>query len=182
MKSKTRQRSLRLAIAAAIAVGSAGVAFNSLAATDTDNLLVTADVTATCAITTAPVAFGSYDPTDLTDLNGTGTVTLFCTNGTAGYVTLGQGVNPDTGSSDDVPVRQMAGGAGGTGRLTYHLYSENTRTTVWGNTGTTGLDDAGDGTSHDLTVYGQIPARQSTATAGTGVTAYSDTVVATVTF
>src|SRR5688572_23163200 len=121
MKSNTRQRSLRLAIAAAMAVASAGVAFNSFAATDTDSLQVTAEVTATCAITTAAVAFGAYDPTDLTAKDGTGTVTLFCTNGTAGYITLGEGANADGASTAAIPIRKMAGGAGGTGRLTYHL-------------------------------------------------------------
>lgn len=180
MKSNSQRRNLRLAIIAALVTGSMGTV-GSFAATDTDNLLVSASVTATCTIATTPVAFGTYDPTSVTALNGTGAVTVLCTNGTPGYITLGQGANPDGASTDAIPLRQMAGGAAGAGRLAYLLYSEGTRTDVWGNTGTTGLAHSGDGTSTALTVYGTIPAAQNVI-AGSGGTAYADTVVATVTF
>jgi spore coat protein U-like protein len=180
MKASSRRLHIRLALVAAATasiLGSSG----SFAAEDTENLLVSASVTATCTIATAPVAFGAYDPTSATDLDSTGTVTVTCTNGTAGYVTLGEGANPDEDSTADVPVRQMAGGAGGAGRLTYHLYSDATYTDVWGNTPTTGFNHVGDGTATALTVYGRIPAQQNVL-AGSGATAYADTVVATVTF
>jgi spore coat protein U-like protein len=169
-----------LALVAAATAGILGSS-GSFADTDTDNLLVSASVTATCTISTAPVAFGAYDPTSVTDLDGTGTVTVLCTNGTPGYVTLGEGANADVASTPAVPVRQMAGGAAGAGRLAYDLYSETTRTDVWGNTPTTGLNHVGDGTATALTVYGRIPAQQNVI-AGSGVTAYADTVVATVEF
>jgi len=180
MKSNSQQRNLRLAIVAALVAGSLG-SVGSFAATDTDNLAVTASVTATCTIATTPVAFGAYDPTSGTPLNGTGAVTVLCTNGTAGYVTLGEGLNATGASTPAVPERQMAGGAAAAGRLAYFLYSEGTRTNVWGNTGTTGLNHNGDGTSTALTVYGTIPTAQNVI-AGSGGTAYADTVVATVTF
>ena len=179
MKTSSRQRHLRLALLAATA-GMFG-ASGSFAATDTENLLVSASVTATCTITTAPVAFGDYDPTAVADLDGTGSVTVLCTNGTAGYVTLGEGGNADGASTPAVPVRQMAGGLAGAGRLTYHLYSEGTYTDVWGNTSTTGLNHVGLGVATALTVYGRIPASQNVI-AGSGGTAYADTVVATVEF
>jgi len=181
MKSNLKQRQLRLAIVAALAVGGLGLGISSFAAIDTDNLAVSATVTATCTISTAAVAFGAYDPTAVAALDATGTVTVLCTNGTPGYITLGQGSNADAASTDAVPVRQMVGGAAAAGLLGYFLYTENTHTTVWGNTGTTGLSHAGDGTSTALTVYGQIPAAQNVI-AGSGGTGYVDTVVATVTF
>jgi spore coat protein U-like protein len=181
MKSNLKQRQLRLAIVAALAAGGIGLGVSSFAGTDTDPLLVSASVTATCTITTAPVAFGAYDPTAGAALDGTGTVTVLCTNGTPGYITLGQGANAGGASTDAIPVRQMAGGAAAAGRLGYFLYSETTRTTVWGNTGATGLNHNGVGTSTPLTVFGQIPAGQNVI-AGSGGTAYADTVVATVTF
>lgn len=180
MKASSRRLHIRLALVAAATAGILGSS-GSFAAEDTENLLVSASVTATCTISTAPVAFGDYDPTSATDLEGTGTVTVLCTNGTAGYVTLGEGANADATSTPDVPVRQMAGGAGGAGRMTYHLYSEATHTDVWGNTPTTGLNHVGDGTATALTVYGVVPAEQNVI-AGSGATAYADTVVATVTF
>jgi spore coat protein U-like protein len=180
MKASSRRLHVRLAVVASAAAGILG-STGSFADVDTENLLVSASVTATCTITTAPVAFGAYDPTAVADLDGTGTVTVLCTNGTAGYVTLGEGANADGASTPAVPVRQMAGGAAAAGRLAYHLYSEATHTDVWGNTPTTGLNHVGDGTATALTVYGRIPAAQNVI-AGSGVTAYADTVVATVTF
>src|SRR4029453_7004525 len=114
MKMKSNFK-LRLAIIAAATASIVG-ANSSIAATDTENLVVSASVTATCTISTAPVAFGAYDPTAATDLDATGSVTVLCTNGTAGYITLGQGANSDTGSTDAAPLRQMAGGAAGAGR------------------------------------------------------------------
>ena len=180
MKTGSKRLQLRLAAIAVTGVGMLG-SVSTWADVDTDNLLVSASVAATCTISTTPVAFGAYDPTSVTDLDGSGAVTVLCTNGTAGYVTLSEGANADAGSTAAVPLRQMAGGAGGTGRLAYHLYSEATRTDVWGNTGTTGLNHNGDGTSTALTVYGTIPASQNVI-AGSGGTAYADTVVATVTF
>jgi spore coat protein U-like protein len=179
MRLNTKSRQVRLAIVAALVAGVGST--SSFAATDTENLLVSATVTATCTIATTPVAFGAYDPTAATALNGTGGVTVLCTDGTAGYVTLGQGANPDTGSTDAVPLRQMAGGAAAAGRLAYFLYSGGPDTNVWGNTGTTGLNHAGDGTATPITVYGTIPAAQNVI-AGADGTAYADTVVATVTF
>jgi spore coat protein U-like protein len=180
MNSSSKRLHVRLAVAVATAVGMVG-AGSSIAATDTDNLIVSASVTATCTIATTPVAFGAYDPTSVSDLTATGAVTVLCTNGTAGYITLGEGANPNVASTPAVPLRQMAGGAAAAGRLGYLLYSEATRTAVWGNTGTTGLAHPGDGTSTALTVYGTIPAAQNVL-AGSGGTAYADTVVATVTF
>lgn len=180
MKPSSRRLHLRLAVLAAATAGIFG-ASGTYALTDTENLLVSATVTATCTITTSPVAFGVYDPTSNTDLDGTGSVTVLCTNGTAGYVTLGEGANADTGSTPALPLRQMAGGAGGAGRLAYDLYSEGGYNDIWGNTPTTGLNHIGDGTSTVIPVYGRIPALQNVI-AGSGGTAYADTVLATVEF
>ena len=148
------------------------------AGTDTENLSVSATVSANCTITTNAVAFGAYDPVVTnasTALDGTGTVTVTCTSGSSGTLTLGQGSNADAGSADATPLRRMSDG--GTNHLSYGLYSENTRTTAWGNTALTGVSHTGTGTATALTVYGRIPAGQNKP-AGS----YSDTVLATVTF
>lgn len=180
MKSTSRRLQIRLALVAAATAGILG-STGTFADVDTENLQVSASVTATCTIATAPVAFGEYDPTSETDLDSSGSVTVLCTNGTPGYITLGEGSNPDGASTADLPLRQMAGGAAGAGRLAYQLYSEATYTDVWGNTSTTGVEHEGDGAEETLTVYGRIPAEQNVI-AGSGATAYADTVVATVTF
>lgn len=158
----------------ALAVSGATAAF---AASTTSNLSVTATVSANCTISTVAVAFGAYDPivtNAAADLTGSGTVTVTCTSGSAATVTLGQGANAAGGSTDAVPLRQMASGAE---RLAYTLYSDAPRSVVWGNTAGTDVDHVGTGAAANLTVYGSVAAAQNVP-AG----AYADTVVATVNF
>lgn len=157
---------------------SLGAATSTNATTNTANLAVTASVTANCSISTAPVAFGAYDPVSTNAsaaLNGTGTVNVTCTSGASAKVTLGQGLNPASGSSDTAPARQLTDGS--SHFLTYSLYSDNGRSTVWGNTAATGVASTGTGAQVALTVYGAVDAGQNVPTGS-----YSDTVVATVTF
>jgi spore coat protein U-like protein len=148
------------------------------ATTATSNLSVTATVTANCTIGTSPVAFGSYDPVvanATSPLNGTGTITVTCTTGSAATITLGQGSDAASGSTDAAPLRQMKDS--GTDVLAYTLYQDSGRTTVWGNTAGTGVAETGTGAGQNVTVYGAVTAGQNVP-AGS----YSDTVVATVTF
>ncbi len=148
------------------------------AATATSNLSVTASVSANCTISTAPVAFGAYDPVSAnasTALAGTGTVNVTCTNGASTTVTLGQGSNANTGSTDAAPARRLKDG--GTNYLTYELYQDTGHTTVWGNTAGTGVANTGTGGQTSITVYGTVDAGQNVPAGN-----YSDTVVATVTF
>jgi spore coat protein U-like protein len=162
---------------AAIAIIGGMIAANANAGVETSNMTVDATISATCTISTTAVNFGTYDPIvahKTAALAGTGGVTTTCTNGSAATITLGQGANATATSTDAAPERQMASG---TNRLSYQLYSESTRTTVWGNTSTTGKAITGSGTASTETVYGSVPAGQNKPT-GT----YSDTVVATVTF
>jgi spore coat protein U-like protein len=174
-KQKFDARTLLAAGAAALAIGAAS---STDAATATANLSVTASVTANCTITTAPVAFGAYDPVvanATTALNGTGTVSVTCTSGDSTTVTLGQGANAGGGSTDAAPVRRLNDGA--TDYLSYSLYQDAGRSTVWGNTAGTGVAYTGTGTVTVLTVYGAVAAGQNVP-AGS----YSDTVIATITF
>jgi spore coat protein U-like protein len=176
LKQKFTARMLTLTGVSLLSLGAASSI--DAATTATQNLSVTASVTANCTITTAPVAFGAYDPVSAnasSALNGTGTVSVTCTSGASTTVTLGQGLNADTGSTDAAPVRRMSDG--GTNYLSYSLYQDSGRSTVWGNTAGTGLPHTGTGTLTALTVYGAVAAGQNVP-AGS----YSDTVVATVTF
>lgn len=157
-----------------LAVGASGAAF---AGTDTDNLSVSATVIDNCLISTEALAFGSYDPVDVNvagDLEGTGTVSVTCTLDDVVQITLGQGANADTGSSDTAPLRRMTDG---TNFLSYALYSDAGRTAVWGNAASVDVETTGSGANEDHTVYGSVGSAQNVP-AG----AYSDTVVATVTF
>jgi spore coat protein U-like protein len=157
---------------------SLGATTGTNAATQTSNLSVTASVSAACSISTAAVAFGAYDPVSANAsaaLNGTGTVNVTCTNGASTTITLGQGLNADTGSTDAAPVRRLSDGS--SHFLGYALYSDSGRSTAWGNTSPTGLANTGTGSQAALTVYGAVAAGQNVPPGS-----YSDTVVATVTF
>jgi len=87
-------------------------------------------VTNNCTISTVALAFGSYDPVVAnasTNLDGTGTVVVACTKGSTATIGLGLGSNV-TGST-----RRMRDG--GTNYLTYELYQDSGRATVWGSSG-----------------------------------------------
>jgi spore coat protein U-like protein len=157
-----------------MAIVAAGFGQTASAATATANLGVSATVTNNCTISTAALAFGSYDPVGThasTNLDGTGTVIVACTKGAVATVGLGLGSNA-SGST-----RRMTDGA--SEFLTYELYQDAGRTTVWGNSGA-GLYSPGAAPSkaaRNFTVYGRVASNQDVA-AGS----YSDTVVATVNF
>jgi spore coat protein U-like protein len=148
----------------------------ALAETFSGSLAVSANVVSNCVVSGATLAFGAYDPIVGAAVTHLGSMNIACTSDvTAPVVTLGQGVNPATGSSPTAPLRQLQLGSTGS-YLTYNIYLAN-HTTIWAsNNGPSA--HAGDGTQHPLDVWGQIDAGQNTAPAG----AYADTVVITVTF
>ena len=147
-----------------------------LAATATANLTSSASVTATCSVTGGSIAFGAYDPFAALALNGATTIAVTCTTGMPPPpVTMDQGLNPAAGSTNAVPLRQLAASA--TQFLAYNLFSDAGHTVAWENvTGVT--SPTPNGLAQNMNVYGQIAAGQHSATAG----AYTDSVIITVTF
>jgi spore coat protein U-like protein len=138
------------------------------------SLTVSANVVKNCTITTAPVSFGNYDSVAANataPLDGIGTITVKCTKGAAAKV----GLNP--GGNAQGTTRRMAGGTAE--YLTYELYKDTGRASIWGDTATTGLDvpAAPNQTPRNFTVYGRVAQAQEAA-----VGTYTDTVVATVNF
>lgn len=127
---------------------------------------VTGSISPVCTVSTTALAFGSYVPTAAS--LGTGTVTVTCTN-TAPYQ-----ISLDAGANADVTSRRMAFGAE---RLSYTLYSNAARTTLWGDGTTFGsrVSATGSGGAQARTVYGTIPAGQAPAPGN-----YSDSVLVTV--
>ena len=176
MKTKFNQSKLKLAIVSAIMACSAGLSTSSYAATTTATMTVTSSVLTACTMTTGDLAFGTYDPSTQADVTGTATITSTCTLGGGATITLSQGVNAFTGSSDGVPLRQMADGAN---RLKYHLYADDDFLTVFGNTSGTGLNVAGTGSAVTTTVHGEIA---GTENAGTPTGTYTDGVLVTLTY
>jgi spore coat protein U-like protein len=175
MNTKLIRRFSHLALLAAIA---AGFAIDSYATgSSTADLGVSATVVDSCSIAAEPVAFGNYDSLATSDKANAGSVTVTCNEGASATITLGQGTNAGSGSSDAAPARRLADSGGNF--LNYNLYQGIDHLVVWGNTSGTGQAQTGvGGAGATLAVYGLIPKAQLSAPAGS----YSDTVVATVTF
>lgn len=173
MKSTFASRALSSTLTSAVVLALAGFGVNTMAATATSDLAVTATVVGTCTIdASGGLAFGNF--TTAAGATSSGILTVACTDGTAATVTLGQGAN-DTAGTAAAPQRQMASGAN---RVRYDLYQDSSNSIVWGNTPLTGASQTFTGVGGtDLVVYGVIPAGQTLS-----VGSYSDTVVATVTF
>ena len=163
-------RSWRSAAVGAACVGAAMMftATTAAAATATSTMAVSATVQATCGITASPLAFGTYASAQL---DAATTLSVSCTNTTAYNV----GLDAGTGSGATVAARKMSSGSQ---TLTYAVYSDSGRSTVWGPTvGTNTVTGTGTGAAQTLNVYGRIAAGQL-PTPGS----YADTITATITY
>jgi len=157
------------------------------AAVDMITVTATLDISATvppnCVFgTNTNITFGAYDPIDTnatsgSDLTDSGEIKYTCTYGISPYITLNQGNNPGTNSSNESPKRRLKKGSENA-YLSYNIYTDVDRTTVWGNTGTTGTSGTGNGIEQTVTLYGKI-AKGQNVPVGTG---YTDTVTATISY
>ena len=177
MKTKFNQSKIKLAIASAIVAGSMGLSATSYAATDTDTMAVSTSVLMSCTISAGAMTFGSYDPSASTDNDATATIISTCTSGGAAKITMSQGTAALTGSTDSVPLRAMKTAGDFPEFLGYHLYTDDDRAIVWGNTDATGKAITADGSAQNYTAYGRIPHSQPVS-AGT----FTDTVGVTLTY
>jgi len=159
------------------AIGSAGSAFGGTATATMTNIVTIGN---DCSISSSGFTT-TYDPVVVNataNQDVSASVTTTCTPGAAPVITLGQGANPNTGSTDTAPLRRLSSGGGTPTYLNYSLFSDAGRTTTWGNTSATApASTTASGSPTAVTVYARVPAGQS------GVaTTFTDTVVATVTF
>ena len=123
--------------------------------TATSVMPVTLEITGTCSVRASDLSFGSYLANASTPLAGQTTLILECTSG----VDVEIGLDAGQGAGATVQERRMMSG---TDALRYGLYQDAARVQVWGDT--VGVDTVhmqGVGTPQDVTVYGQVPARQS---------------------
>ncbi|WP_420009434.1 spore coat U domain-containing protein [Xanthomonas sacchari] len=125
----------------------------------------------TCTIASiADLDFGTQSGLIDNALNYTTTLSMNCRARTAWQVSL------DNGQNASGNVRRMRSASGQ--YLTYELYRDAARTQRWGSTLNTDTQTGtGTGSAQSLTLYGQVPARQ-TPTPGS----YSDVVKVTVTY
>lgn len=154
---------LGLALGAVLALTPAASAI-----TKTSTLNVSVSVVSNCAFTGGTLDFGTYTPGQTAEK--TGQMQLNYTNCGPGTIKF----ELDGGGAGNTSARKLKSGAN---QLDYQLYTNTTRTTVWG-TGTQGREVAltavGNG---NVIVYGKIPGSQSIPPG-----AYTDTIAVTLTF
>ena len=129
-----------------------------------------ATVLASCSVTTTSLNFGSRSSLG-SSVDATGSLSVTCSNTLPYEVGLSNGNGPGAIAT----ARKMTSGAN---TVTYSLYSDSLRTSVWGDViGTNTVSGTGTGGAQSLTVYGRVPP-QTTPPAAT----YSDNIVVTVTY
>ena len=133
-----------------------------------------------CSISADDVSFGTYDPISASNHDATGEVRVTC-GAIVASITVSYTISLSSGSSGTSLSRSMANGGS---TLAYNLYTNPSRTSVWGN-GVGGTVTLGNSYTLSLVfpktdafpVYGRIPPGQ---TVGAG--SYTDSLIATVTF
>ncbi|MEO8740811.1 MAG: spore coat protein U domain-containing protein [Casimicrobiaceae bacterium] len=135
-----------------------------------------------CSTSVTPLGFGTYDVFSGTPDDSTATLSVTCTQVSTPVGNLPVTASLSQGSSGTFATRQMKSGANS---LSYNMYANATRTTVFGDgtagtstiSGTFPFTAVGQSFTGTGTIYGRIPAGQDVA-----VGAYTDSIVATVTY
>jgi spore coat protein U-like protein len=158
----------RLYAFAAVSAAATLIATPASAATSTTTMSVTATVQATCSLSAATLGFGTYTGTQL---DAASSLSVSCTSTTPYTIAL----NVGTGTGATVATRKMTGSSG---TLSYSLYSDSGRTSLWGQTtGTDTVAGTGSGSAQPISVYGRIVTGQLPVPG-----AYTDTITATITY
>jgi spore coat protein U-like protein len=144
---------------------------SAYAAQTTANFQVQLTIQAECIINSATnLDFGSRGVL-AANVDQTSTIQVQCTNTTPYNI----GLNAGTGSGATVATRKLTNGGN---TINYTLYSDSSRTTVWGDTVATDTVAAtANGSAQSYTVYGRVPVQSTPAPA-----TYTDTITVTVTY
>jgi spore coat protein U-like protein len=131
---------------------------------------VTATVSSNCTVGATALSFGSQGILS-SNKDAQGTISVQCTTNLPYALSLDGGTSGATNPTQ----RKMTFS---TSNVTYGLYKDAARSLPWGSTaGVNTASGTGTGLTQTLTVYGRVPP-QTTPNAG----AYTDTIVATVTY
>ncbi|MEW6325518.1 MAG: spore coat U domain-containing protein [Nitrospirota bacterium] len=124
-------------------------------------VLLASEASAACGVTATDVNFGNYDIFDPAPLTSTGTVTVNCDEAPPPDVTIS--IEPSMHSGLFNP-RQMKLTTGAD-RLTYNLYTDAGRTSIWGDgaggTSVVILKNVTKNKPRTATIYGSLPPRQN---------------------
>lgn len=120
-----------------------------------------------CSVSTVGLNFGNYDVFSTLDDDITGTINVSCQASTSYSISLSSG-------SGTYSARTLLSAGN---LLSYNLYTDPTRLTIWGDGSAATGTVSGTGTTGSYTVYGRIPARQNAV-----VGVYADILTVTVAF
>jgi spore coat protein U-like protein len=173
------EHSMKTLFKALVAVSVLGAGSALAASPTTGSFTVTAAIQKNCTIVSSPTLdFGNVDPTLTTDIDVSVSLVNRCTKGTSFTIAL------DDGLTGAFTGRKMESAGANTDQLSYNLYTDAARTTVFGDgTGATstasgtGAGMVGAGNDQTTVIYGRL-------TQGEDVSAdnYSDTVAITITY
>ena len=133
---------------------------------------------AACNVSTTSINFGNYDVFLATPLDSTGTVTVWCDENLRSDMIIDIGPSGNSGGFQPRKMRRSSGSE----LLDYNLYTNSSRTAVWGN-GTAGTSTVNVGKIKkndpptSVTIFGRVPPGQNVS-----VGTYSDTLVVTITW
>jgi spore coat protein U-like protein len=135
-----------------------------------------------CSVSAPNISFGSYDVFAGSPITSTTTISVTCTLTGNGTETFDYAIALSPGLSNSFVQRTMTSGANALG---YNLYSNSTRTTVWGDgsgaapavSGSMTLKKNAPTHTDSPTVYGSVPALQDV-----GVGAYADNITIIVSY
>ena len=138
--------------------------------------------TVSCSVSAPNVSFGSYDVFAGSPITSTTTISVTCTLTGHGTENFDYAIALSPGLSNSFDQGTMTRGANALG---YNLYSNSTRTTVWGDgsgaaptvSGSMTLTRFARTKTDSPPVYGSVPALQDV-----GVGAYSDNITIIVTY
>lgn len=137
---------------------------------------VNATISSSCTVTGSNLNFGSaIDPLAVgVPLDATSTLTVSCSNSTPYAVSLNAGAN--AGGATNFTSRAMKSGSD---TLSYQLYLDSGRSTVWGDGTASSSSKSGTGTgsTQSIPVYGRIPSLANVVPGS-----YTDTVTVTVSY
>lgn len=169
MKTSNAKFFNKLAFVATVALVTGTGISAQAAGTQSATMSLSTEVVANCTISADTLTVSGYDPIvahKTAHFEQKSNVNVTCTNGSPVTITLNDGQNDG---------RQLKSGTDK--YLDYELYSNETRTAVWGNTALTGVKTTGTGLAEEVPVYMRVTAGQNVP-AGT----YTDVVTAVVTF
>lgn len=139
----------------------------------------------TCTTTATALNFGNYNPFSSGAGTSSSTITVTCSAvvGLFGGGTVNYTIALNSGSSGTYSTRTMRSG---TNSLNYNLYTASNYSTIWGDGSGGSSTVSGSGTitlllsqfTNTHTVYGQIPASQTSVVPGS----YTDTINVTLTY